>query len=102
MAVDTPTSHGATRISSSITPSNRATCSRMYASPRARTPAIASSATRNASSFDSLRRASIARRAASASRELAFSTSGLLDPRDQLADPLRFGAIDGLADDQAR
>src|SRR5258708_36216292 len=95
------TFRGVIRIASSLTRSNRSTCSRTYASPRARTPAMARSATRSASSFDAARRSSIARRAASASGELAFNPGCLLDSRDELADPFWLRAIDVLADDQA-
>src|SRR5438309_1297924 len=97
-------SEGVMARESRATPSKRATCSRTYASPRARTPAMAASATRRASSFDSLRRASMARSAPSASAELALNgcIRCLLDSSDQLPDALRLGAIDVLADDQSR
>src|SRR5262249_45354870 len=74
------TSRGAHLISSGarLTPSKRAICSATYASPRARTPAIISSAT--ASTLDSIFR--------------------FLDPRDQVADLPRSGSINTLADDQ--
>src|SRR5438046_1712469 len=97
IAASIVTFRGAIAIVSIVTPSKRAICSRTNASPRARTPAIAPAATRMASSFDSARRASSACR--------AFSTDGidgLLDPRDQLAHALRFGAVDRLRHDQAR
>src|SRR4051812_10240245 len=98
MAGSIDVSRGVTRISSSVTPSNRAICSRTNASPPARTPAIISSATRTAFSFDAPRRVSRARSAASYS---PGNIHGLLHPRDQLAHLLRFRAIEVLADDQA-
>src|SRR4051812_2057957 len=87
-----------------FTPSNFAICSPTYASPRARTPAIVSSATRSARSLLSPRRASSSRSAASASGDPRFSgcTLSLLDPRDHFADLRGFRSIGVLADDQAR
>src|SRR5712691_4479232 len=95
------TLRGAMRTSSIVARSNRSICSRTYASPRARTPAIASSATRSASASLALRRASMARRAASASEESALYIAGFLDPRNQRADPFSVRSIGVSADDQA-
>src|SRR5436305_13508293 len=80
MAGSMVTSRGAMAMASGAiaTPSNRAICSATKASPRARTPAIIKSAT--CSAF----------------------IDGFLDPRDQLANPLRLRSIDVAADDQPR
>src|SRR5690242_5744434 len=90
-------------LGANVTPSNFAICSATYASPRVRTPAIVSSATRSARSLLSPRRASSSRRAVSASGDPRNSGCilCLLDFRDQLADFCRFRAIGVLADDQA-
>src|SRR5262245_18321938 len=65
-----------------VTPSNMRSCSAAHASPRARTPAIMSSAPSRA--------------------ELGCCIFRVLDPRNELTDLLWSGAIDVLADDQPR
>src|SRR5437764_9955267 len=83
ISLEIDTARGAILISpgARLTPSNLAICSATYASPRARTPAIISSATARGV-FDSIVR--------------------FLDPRDQFADLPRSGPINRLAHDQPR
>src|SRR6202008_1569524 len=86
------------------TPSKRAICSAANASPRARTPAIIASATRNASLLAALRRSSSARSAASASGDGALSQFILrfLNSRDQFASDWIGCSVEVLRYDQPR
>src|SRR5260370_3141320 len=98
------TVRGTIRISWIATRSKRAICSRTNASPPARTPAMAASATRSASASLALRRVSMACRAASASGESALNVciARFLDPRAHFADPLSICSVCMASDAQPR